>query len=313
MIHLRIIAPESHSEAAVALLVASASVANVVVVPGAAVDPVGDMITCDVADEDASYIVEDLRRMGIAQLGAIDITQIDASVSLGADKAEAAAVGRPADAVIWENVSARIDNQGLISAGMIALFGLSGVIAVVAILIDSAPIVVGAMALCPDFGPIAAFAVGVVRRRRKQARGGLIALLVGFAVAIATAFLAVKGLTVVGVAPDVFNATNNTLAQTIAAPNIYSVIVALCAGAAGMLSVTLGKAGALVGVAVSITTIPAAAEIGLALSYSNWSAMTGAAGQLVVNIASLLLSATLMLAFQRRNYRKHSEQRRNSR
>ncbi len=313
MIHLRIIAPESHSEATVALLVASASVANVVVVRGAAVDPIGDMISCDVADEDASYIVGDLRRMGIAQLGAIDITQIDASVSLGADKAEAAAVGRPADAVIWENVSARIDNQGLISTGMIALFGLSGVIAAVAILIDSAPIVVGAMALCPDFGPIAAFAVGVVRRRREEARGGLIALLVGFAVAIVAAFLAVKALTVVGVAPDVFNATNNTLAQTIAAPNIYSVIVALCAGAAGMLSVTLGKAGALVGVAVSITTIPAAAAIGLSLSYSDWSTMTGASGQLAVNIASLLLSATLMLAFQRRNYRRHSEQRRNGR
>ncbi len=313
MIHLRIIAPESHSEATVALLVASTSVANVVVVPGAAVDPIGDMISCDVADEDASYIVGDLRRMGIAQLGAIDITQIDASVSLGADKAEATAVGRPADAVIWENVSARIDNQGLISTGMIALFGLSGVIAAVAILIDSAPIVVGAMALCPDFGPIAAFAVGVVRRRREEARGGLIALLVGFAVAIVAAFLAVKALTVVGVAPDVFNATNNTLAQTIAAPNIYSVIVALCAGAAGMLSVTLGKASALVGVAVSITTIPAAAAIGLSLSYSDWSTMTGASGQLAVNIASLLLSATLMLAFQRRNYRRHSEQRRNGR
>ncbi len=215
--------------------------------------------------------------------------------------------------MIWENVSARIDNQGLISIGMIALFGLSGVIAVVAILIDSAPIVVGAMALCPDFGPIAAFAVGVVRKRRERARGGLIALLVGFAVAIVAAFLAVKALTVVGVAPDVFNATNNTLAQTIAAPNIYSVIVALCAGAAGMLSVTLGKAGALVGVAVSITTIPAAAAIGLSLSYADWNAMAGAAGQLAVNIAALLLSATLMLAFQRRNYRRHSEQRRNGR
>ncbi len=54
MIHLRIIAPESHSEATVALLVASTSVANVVVVRGAAVDPIGDMISCDVADEDAS-------------------------------------------------------------------------------------------------------------------------------------------------------------------------------------------------------------------------------------------------------------------
>ena len=139
-------------------MVDSKSVANVVVVRGAAVDPVGDMITCDVAPEDASYIIGDLRRMGLADLGAIDIDEIDSSISAGSRLAEESAIGKPADSVIWENVSARIDNEGLLSGGMVALFAFSGVIAAVAILIDSSPIVVGAMALCPDFGPIAAFA-----------------------------------------------------------------------------------------------------------------------------------------------------------
>ena len=293
-----------------ALLVESKSVANVVVVRGAAVDPVGDMITCDVAPEDASYIVGDLRRMGLDQLGAIDIDELDSSISSASREAEHSASGKSADSVIWENVSARIDNEGLISGGMIALFAFAGVIAAVAILIDSSPIVVGAMALCPDFGPIAAFAVGAVRRNRRRARGGLFALLVGFAAGIAAAFVAVNVLTLVGVAPESFNTDGNALAQTIAAPNIYSVVVAACAGAAGMLSVTLGKAGALVGVAVSITTIPAAADIGLALSYGDWASVEGAAGQLALNIVSLLVAATLMLGFQRRRFHRRDQLRR---
>ena len=310
VIRLRVIAPASLSDAAVALMVDSKSVANVVVLRGAAVDPVGDMITCDVAPEDASYIVGDLRRMGLADLGAIDIDEIDSSISAGSRLAEESAIGKPADSVIWENVSARIDNEGLLSGGMVALFAFSGVIAAVAILIDSSPIVVGAMALCPDFGPIAAFAVGAVRRDRRRARGGLFALLVGFSAGIAAAFVAVTVLSITGVSPESFNTSSNTLAQTIAAPNIYSVVVAACAGAAGMLSVTLGKSGALVGVAVSITTIPAAADIGLALSYGDWASVEGAAGQLALNIASLLASATLMLAFQRRRFDRRDLRRR---
>jgi uncharacterized hydrophobic protein (TIGR00271 family) len=294
----------------VALLVDHRSVANVVVVRGAAVDPVGDMITCDVAPEDASYIVGDLRRMGLVQLGAIDIDEIDSSLSFASDEAERSAKGNSADAVIWENVESRIDNEGMISAGMVALFAFAGVIAAVAILIDSSPIVVGAMALCPDFGPIAAFSIGAVRRNPRHARGGLFALLIGFAAGILASFVAVTLLVISGVAPESFDASGNTLAQTIAAPNIYSVVVAACAGAAGMLSVTLGKSGALVGVAVSITTIPAAADIGLALSYSDWESVEGASLQLVLNIVSLLIAATLMLAFQRRRFDRRDNVRR---
>ncbi|MSX02821.1 MAG: DUF389 domain-containing protein [Actinobacteria bacterium] len=313
MIHLRVIAPFSHSKAAIDLLIESDSVANVTLIRGAAVDPEGDMITCDVASEDASYIVGDLRRMGIAELGAIDINELDASVSAGAVSAEEKAIGHPADAVIWENVSARIDNEGLLSGGMMALFAFAGVIAAIAILIDSSPIVVGAMALCPDFGPIAAFAVGAVRKDRRRARGGLLALLAGFMGAIAASFVAVTLLKAGGIAPENFTRDTNTLAQTIAAPDGFSVVVAFCAGAAGMLSVTLGKAGALVGVAVSITTIPAAADIGLSLSYGEWGAMEGAALQLAVNIASLLVAASLMLAFQRRNFKRRDARRREAR
>ena len=57
---------------------------------------------------------------------------------------------------------------------------------------------------------------------------------------------------------------------------------------------------ALVGVAVSITTIPAAADIGLATAYGDWASFRGSSAQLAINIAGLLFASTVTLAIQRR-------------
>ena len=189
MIHLRIISPADQADEVLDLLKRCPSTTSVVAYRGAAVDPPGDVISCDVAEEDASYLVADLRAMRIHERGSVDLERIDATVSTAADEAERRTPGASADAVLWENVGAKIADQGFLSWGLIALFSLAGVIAGVGILIDSAPIVVGAMAVSPDFGPIAAFSVGVVRRRRDYALGGFLAVVAGFTAAIIFAFV----------------------------------------------------------------------------------------------------------------------------
>jgi uncharacterized membrane protein len=125
---------------------------------------------------------------------------------------------------------------------------------------------------------------------------------VGFTAAILLAFGATLFLRWIGVAPDEFRRIGNSMAEAIAAPDGFSVVVALCAGAAGMLSVTLGKSAALVGVAISITTIPAAADIGVSLAYDDRVSFRGSALQLALNIISLLVAATLTLMIQRSIY-----------
>ena len=302
MIHLRIISPADQSEAVLGLLQRCPSTTSVVAYRGAAVDPAGDVISCDVAEEDASYVVADLRAMRIHERGSVDLERIDATVSNAAVEAERRTPGASADAVLWENVGAKIADQGFLSWGLVALFSLAGVIAGVGILIDSAPIVVGAMAVSPDFGPVAAFSVGVVRRRKDYALGGFLAVVGGFTAAIVFAFASTLLLRWLGIAPDHFRRIGNTMAEVVAAPDGFSVVVALCAGAAGMLSVTLGKSAALVGVAISITTIPAAADIGLSLAYGDRESFRGSALQLALNIISLLVAATITLALQRSIY-----------
>jgi len=300
VIQLRIVAPRETSERALRLLEESEATVNVAITRGAAVKPQGDVITCDVLDEDASMLVSDLREVGVGSVGTLDMEQLDASIGERAREADRADPGAAADAVVWERVGQTLTREGVASAGLIALFALSGMIAAVAILIDSAPIVVGAMALCPDFAAYAAFALGAVKGERHTLRNGLVALFLGFTAAVIMSFGTVAFLKATGVAPAVFNETGNVLAQSIAAPNAYSLVVALCAGAAGMLSVTLGRSTALVGVAVSITTIPAAADIGLATAYRDWASFRGSGLQLAVNIAGLLFASTLTLVIQRR-------------
>lgn len=78
--------------------------------------------------------------------------------------------------------------------------------------------------------------------------------------------------------------------------------MAACVGAAGMLSLSRAKSGALIGVLISVTTIPAAASVGLASAYRDWSSMGGSLAQLGINLGSILVSGTAVLRVQRLLY-----------
>jgi uncharacterized membrane protein len=85
-------------------------------------------------------------------------------------------------------------------------------------------------------------------------------------------------------------------------PNFFAAFVALCAGAAGMLSLSTAKSGALIGVLISVTTIPAAANVGVAAAYRDWSTCTGSLAVLGLNMASIIVAGTVVLSIQRLLY-----------
>ena len=107
MVHLRIVAPHEIAEHTLDLLCQAKSVYNVIHLPDAASKPRGDVILCDVAREDASVILGDLRELDIPSQGSIALEDIDSQISDVAQEAEKAAPGLPSDAVVWEEVEAR--------------------------------------------------------------------------------------------------------------------------------------------------------------------------------------------------------------
>jgi uncharacterized hydrophobic protein (TIGR00271 family) len=177
---------------------------------------------------------------------------------------------------------------------------IATLIGAVGILLDSPILIVGAMVVGPEFGPIAALCVAIVQRRADLARRSATALLVGFPIAIAVAFawsLVFRHLGLAEGPSDVHPFT-----QFISHPDFFSFFIAYLAGTAGVLSLTSAKSGALIGVLISVTTIPAAANIGVAMAYEDWSEVAGASAQLGVNLVALVLGGVARLYVQHRVY-----------
>ncbi len=279
-----------------------------ILLEGAALKPEGDVILADVAREDASLLLSDLKELEIPRDGSIAIEEIDLELSDAADRADRHAPGLPSDAVVWEEVEARTSEQTELSISFVLFMVLAMQIAMVGIMLDSTILIIGAMIVGPEFGPIAGFCVAVVNKRSGLARRSGKALLVGFPVGILATILAALVLKWSGAVPDSFEEEGRQFTDFIANPDIFSVIVAVTAGAAGMLSLTTAKSGALIGVLVSVTTIPAAANIGVATAYENWDDVGGATAQLAVNLTSIFAAGVFTLFIQRRFYEYRRKQ-----
>jgi uncharacterized hydrophobic protein (TIGR00271 family) len=173
--------------------------------------------------------------------------------------------------------------------------------------LDSPILIVGAMVVGPEFGPIAGFCVALVQRRRALAVRSFVALAIGFPLAITAVYLTTLVFQATGVTPEDFTSSDHSLSGVISNPDFFAFFVAVCAGAAGMLSLSTAKSGALIGVLISVTTIPAAANVGVAAAYGDWDSFGGSLGQLGVNIVSLLVAGTLTLAVQRAVFLRRRE------
>jgi uncharacterized hydrophobic protein (TIGR00271 family) len=302
MIHLRIVAPEEPAHKVLDLLCASPAVINVVHLRAASKKPRGDVILCDVAREEASVILSDLKELDIPRIGSIAVEHIDTAISEAAQTAEAAAPGLPSDAVVWEEVEARTSEQTELSFSFVLFMVAAMQIAAVGIILHQPILIVGAMVVGPEFGPLAAVSVAIVNKQAALARRSLLALAVGFPVGIVVALLTTLVFIGIDVFPDDFAEARHPFTDFISEPDFLSFFVAFVAGSAGVLSLTSAKSGALVGVLISVTTIPAASNVGVAAAYGQWGNAKGAVLQLAVNLAGIVASGVLTLFIQRRYY-----------
>lgn len=286
------------------MLSAEPGAANLVVFSGAARDPVGDVVECDLAREAADGVLQRLCELGLERDGAIALDEVDTLLSDAADRAEQEAPGSPDDAVVWDQVEERTSEESTLSVTFLLFLTIATLIAGIGALLDQPILVVGAMVVGPEFGPVAALCVALARREARLARRSLRALVVGFPVAIVVSVLAtLLGWATGLVEPDMLD-RNHPLTDFISKPDAFSFVVAFVAGIAGILSLTAAKSGALVGVLISVTTVPAAGSAAVAIALGHTATAIGAAEQLAVNLAGLVVAGTLTLVVQRAAWRR---------
>ncbi|MFJ9540341.1 DUF389 domain-containing protein [Streptomyces sp. NPDC101225] len=299
MLHLRLITPSGTTDDVVRLLERTVGTAHLVVLPGVARDPAGDLVLCDVAREAGDELISTLRGLGLDETGSITVEDIDLTLSRRADQAEENAPGEGVDAVLWEGLAEATHEESTLSVTYVAFITLATMIASCGVVLDNAILIVGAMAVGPEFGPLAGICTAIVQRAPRLALRSLIALLVGFAAAMAVTVGFSLFMDAVGLFTKAQLEAGRPNTGFVYAPDWFSFVVALLAGAAGTLSLTSAKSGALVGVAISVTTVPAAANAAVALIYSDANQAARSTEQLLLNLLGIVLAGTLTLLAQK--------------
>jgi uncharacterized hydrophobic protein (TIGR00271 family) len=274
------------------------NISSLVVLRDAALSPHGDVVEVDVPRESANQVINLLIDLGVQDEGTIKVLPVPTWISKRGLKAAKDAPGEGADAVVWAEVLERAYDESSLTFTYLAFMILATMLAAIAVGADSIILIIGAMVLGPEFVPIAALGLAMVRRRPQLLRRALRTLVIGFVVAIAVttvfAYIAKWSGTVTLADID----TRRTGTSFIYAPSIWSLIVAIIAGSAGVLALTSSKSGGLAGVFISVTTIPAAGNIAVATVFGLWQEVRGSAVTLVVNIVGMALAGWLTLAIQ---------------
>jgi uncharacterized hydrophobic protein (TIGR00271 family) len=197
----------------------------------------------------------------------------------------------------WVEVmgQARANSRPL--ARYLALINVAAVIAALGVIKSSSILIVGAMAVSPDLLPICATCVGLVARRGPLARRAFFTLTLGLTMVVVTAAALTAALKGVDLLPSDFTIGDSTL-NGLATTDYSTILIALAAGVAAILSFET-RASAAVGVAISVTTIPASAYLGVAIGGGGTDSAKGALLVLIVNVALLIVSGSLTLVLQR--------------
>lgn len=265
-----------------------------IVLGGITTDTGKTLISAELGAESVDATFAALQLVGI-DAADLSVSRVDLARPLTAEGLAGDAVD-DRDALVWAEVADAAAENVSLRPSYLTYMIVAGVIAAFGVVERSPVLIVGAMAVSPDLLPMSAACVGIVARRPRLVGRALGTLAPGLALAVIAAFALTLLLRVAGYASPGMDIRQGVIGA-LATVNIATVGVALAAGVAGMLAFE-SRASFVVGVAISVTTIPAAAYIGVAAGLGQWSGSLGALTVLIVNLAMLLVSGTVTLAVQ---------------
>lgn len=297
MMRLRVVAPPASADQVTDLLRAHDGVVHVTAT-GTATAGEPRVVEATVVRQAADDVVDRLTDLGVDRDGEIALTPVELLVSRAADEAARQSGGDADDAVIWDEVIDQTGDDSRLTPAFFAFITIACLLAAVGVLTGSAVTIVGAMVVSPDFGPVAALAVAAVTGRAALSRQAVVALVGGFGGAVAVTALAGVLLRLTGLwDPGELVDLGDVAFVYEVGP--YSVIVAVLAGVAGMLALTAAKSGTLLGVFISVTTIPAAGFAAPAAVAGDWSRCLEALAMLGINVVGVALAAVVTLWLRR--------------
>jgi uncharacterized hydrophobic protein (TIGR00271 family) len=179
----------------------------------------------------------------------------------------------PTGTLIWADMIGQARANARPVARYIAFMAVAGIIAGYGVITVNQTLIVGAMAVSPDTLPVTAACVGLVDRHIRLVLKALGTFAIGLGTTGLAALVLPPPLKLQGRLP--FGFPESSALTGLVTIGVGTIGVALAAGVAAMLALET-RASSAVGVAISVTTIPAAAYFGVAAATEDLARAWGA-------------------------------------
>ena len=205
--------------------------------------------------------------------------------------------------IVSQRTIQKVTQQAQLTTSYLVFMATSGVLAAVALLTNSVPILIGSMVIAPALPPLGLVSIALVAKKPKLALKGLKTAFLGFLIAMIFAMLTTWLLNVTHVLPKETNLINKTLLEERVKPGWYSVIAAMAAGVAGAIALVKQKTDTLVGVVAALALVPAIAAAGIAFLSKNPIMGFGGLFLLAINVSFIIISGILTVIIMRPEHR----------
>ncbi len=247
------------------------------------------VVTVDLIDDAVDPALSQVRRLEVPG---------DDVLLIRLDSIGAATAQRPLASVVWADLVSQAGLNARPFPRYLVFMACAGVIAAFGVIYANVILIVGAMAISPDTLPITALATAVVLGRWRLAARAFLALVSGLGLACLIGGLLTFALHHLGLLPTTLAIGQQQFLAGLVTVNISTPLVAFAAGVAAILALET-RASSAVGVAISVTTIPASAFLGVTAGLGRISDAGSAILVLGVNVTMLLVGGSLTLIAQR--------------
>ena len=205
--------------------------------------------------------------------------------------------------IVSDRTVKKVTQQAELTSSYLVFMAMSGVLAAVALLTNSVPILIGSMVIAPALPPLGLVSLALVVKKPKLAIQGLKTAFLGLAIAMIFAMFTTWLLNLTNVIPEETNLINKTLLEERVKPGWYSVVAAIAAGIAGSIALVKQKTDTLVGVVAALALVPAIAAAGIAFLSKNPIMGFGGLFLLAINVGFIILSGVFTIIIIRPEHR----------
>ncbi len=282
--------PKRHTETLISALNEKLHIKSMILLKGANNSLV--IIRCQ--RDMVARVLEVLNEVGVGiEFGIIDILKLQVTIpELKEDQIEVSE--ELSSRVSVEEIESSIKEGMELNINYYLFIMIAAFIAAAGLILNSTAIIIGSMIISPLMGPILGVSYGIISKNYLLVEKGIIGQLLGVLIAIGIGVLLASLAILIYGSPTI---THEMMSRNF--PTIFDLIVSIGAGLAVGFAITGKIQSSLVGIAIAVSLMPPAVNIGVTLIYGNILLSFGSFVLLMSNILAINLTAILIFKLKK--------------